>query len=138
MLSINFRSRTINFRIYSHVRIYAVLIPVLSVSSRIISQSVCEFAKCPCTSDVGRRLNATAFLRYTSVYCRILRMSARFPIPSIPLLYLSRSFSYTHPRYRYLHFELSSLHPHMRFVRLSARVTPHQLLLSRVYKVARV
>jgi len=36
-----------------------------------------------------------------------------------------------------VHFELSSLHPHTRFVRLSVRTVPHQLLLSRVYKVAR-
>jgi len=47
-------------------------------------------------SDIGRRFNATAFLRYTSLYCRILRMSVRFPIPFTPPVPLSHA----HPRRR--------------------------------------
>lgn len=35
-------------------------------------------------SDIGRRFNATVFLRHT-LYCRILRMSVRLPTPSSSL-----------------------------------------------------
>lgn len=81
-------------------------------------------------SDIGRRFNATAFLRHVRLSMLLDLTHVRFPTLSSSLLRATPSFVFV----PFEVFLVALIYP-LHLVRLSVHVTPHQLLLSRIYKV---